>query len=177
MQLKPRFGLQTRKIEKAFGLKVEAGGVNRRPAWKKRGQPVHIVVIDGHGGGIGAVVVKCVRNRLGESVLIDALGTNSIATSRMMKAGANRGATGENAIVHSAADADLIIGSIAILMANAMMGEMTEKMAAAISSSRARKILIPLAQEGVTIVGVSEEPLPHLVDRAVEEIMEVLENV
>jgi len=138
---------------------------------------VRIVVIDGHGGGIGAVVIKGVRSRVGESVLIDALGTNSIATSRMMKAGANRGATGENAIVHSAADADLIIGSIAILMANAMMGEMTEKMAAAISSSRAEKILIPLAQEGVSIVGVSDEPLPHLVDRVVEKILEVLKDV
>jgi hypothetical protein len=140
-------------------------------------QSVRIVVVDGHGGGIGAVVIKGVRGRLGESVLIDALGTNCIATSRMMKAGANRGATGENAVVQSAAGADLIIGSIAILMANAMMGEMTEKMAAAISSSRARKILIPLAQEGVAIVGVSDEPLPHLVDRAVEKIMEVLEDV
>jgi hypothetical protein len=133
---------------------------------------VHIVVIDGHGGGIGAVVIKGVRSRLGESVSIDALGTNSIATSRMMKAGANRGATGENAILRSTAAADIIVGSIAILMANAMMGEMTEKMAAAVASSRARKILIPIAQEGVTIVGVSDEPLPHLVDRAVEKIME-----
>jgi len=129
-------------------------------------------VIDGHGGGIGAVVIKGVRSRLGESVSIDALGTNSIATSRMMKAGANRGATGENAILRSTAAADIIVGSIAILMANAMMGEMTEKMAAAVASSRARKILIPIAQEGVTIVGVSDEPLPHLVDRAVEKIME-----
>ncbi|HDR14842.1 MAG TPA: DUF3842 family protein [Desulfobacteraceae bacterium] len=133
---------------------------------------MHIVVIDGHGGGIGAVVIKGVRSRLGESVSIDALGTNSIATSRMMKAGANRGATGENAILRSTAAADIIVGSIAILMANAMMGEMTEKMAAAVASSRARKILIPIAQEGVTIVGVSDEPLPHLVDRAVEKIME-----
>jgi hypothetical protein len=139
--------------------------------------PVHIVVIDGHGGGIGAVVIKGLRNRLGESVTIDALGTNSMATSRMMKAGANRGATGENAIVHSAAGADLIIGSVAILMANAMMGEMTERMAAAISTSQARKILIPLAQEGVTIVGVSDEPLPHLVDRAVETRMKIIVNV
>jgi hypothetical protein len=138
---------------------------------------VRIVVIDGHGGGIGAVVIKGVRNRLGESVLIDALGTNSIATSRMMKAGANRGATGENAIVHSAGNADIIIGSIAILMANAMMGEVTEKMSAAVSTSQARKILIPLAQEGIVIVGVSDEPLPHLVDRAVVKILEVLEDV
>lgn len=138
---------------------------------------MRIVVIDGHGGGIGAVVIKGVRSRLGETVLIDALGTNSIATSRMMKAGANRGATGENAIVHSAGNADIIIGSIAIFMANAMMGEVTEKMSAAVSTSTARKIMIPLAQEGVVIVGVSDEPLPHLVDRAVEKIMEILEDV
>jgi hypothetical protein len=138
---------------------------------------VHIVVVDGHGGGIGAAVVKGIRSSLGETVRIDALGTNSIATSRMMKAGANRGATGENAIVRSSSTADVIIGSVGILMANAMMGEMTEKMAAAISSSSARKILIPLTQERVTIVGVSDEPLPHLVEQAVKTIKEVTGDV
>ncbi len=135
---------------------------------------MHIVVIDGHGGGIGTVVIKGIRNRFGESVSVDALGTNSIATSRMMKAGANRGATGENAIARGVAVADLIIGSISILMANAMMGEMTEKMAAAVATSKAAKILIPLAQEGVTIVGVGDEPLPHLVEQALEKIFDIV---
>ena len=132
------------------------------------------MVVDGHGGGIGATVVKGIRSRFGDSVHIDALGTNSIATSRMMKAGANRGATGENAIVRSSVYPDVIIGSVGILMANAMMGEMTEKMAAAISSSAAKKILIPLTQEHVTIVGVVDEPLPHLVQQAIGLIEEVV---
>lgn len=138
---------------------------------------MHITVVDGHGGGIGSALIKGIRNRFGETVHIDALGTNSIATSRMMKAGANRGATGENAIVRTCARADVIIGSIGILMANAMMGEMTREMAAAISSSPAEKILIPLTQEKIRIVGVSDEPLPHLVAQAVETIEEVAGDV
>lgn len=138
---------------------------------------MNITVVDGHGGGIGSAIVKGIRSRLGEKVLIDALGTNSIATSRMMKAGANRGATGENAVIRASLSADLIIGSLGILMANSMMGEMTEKMASAISSCAAKKIVIPLTQEKVRIIGVSDEPLPHLVEQAVRTIVEVLENV
>jgi len=85
-----------------------------------------------------------------------------------MKSGANRGATGENAIIQSSPRADIIAGPLAILAANAMMGELTPGMAEALSSSPATKILIPLTQEKVEIVGVSGEPLPHLVDRLVE---------
>ncbi len=139
--------------------------------------PLLVVVVDGHGGGMGAAVIKGLRHRFGETVHIDGLGTNSIATSRMMKAGANRGATGENAVVRAASRADVITGSIAILMANSMMGEMTERMATAISSSGAHKILIPLAQERIRIVGLCEEPLPHLVEKAVGAVKEIVENV
>ncbi len=131
-----------------------------------------IVVIDGQGGGIGATVIKAIRERLGHGVEVLALGTNSIATSRMMKAGANRGATGENAIVKTCPEADWIVGPLAIVLANSMMGELTAAMAAAVSSSPAKKILIPLTQEEVTIVGISGEPLPHLVEKAVEIIRE-----
>ena len=106
-----------------------------------------------------------------------ALGTNSIATSRMMKAGANKGATGENAIIQTSQIADVIIGPLAILTANAMMGEVTQEMASAVSSSQAKKILIPLVQEKVTIVGVTGEPLPHLVDKVVKIIQEMNEDV
>jgi len=82
----------------------------------------------------------------------------------MMKARANRGATGENAIVRMVPQADYIIGPISIVMANAMMGELTPLMAEAISSSPASKILLPLSQEKVSIVGVIPQPLPHLVE-------------
>ena len=128
------------------------------------------MVMDGQGGGIGRSIIKRLRDVFSEEVEILALGTNSVATSQMMKAGANRGATGENAIMRIAPEADIIIGPLAILMANSMMGEVTPGMSEAISSSKALKILIPLTQERVEIVGVSGEALPHLIDQAVEII-------
>jgi len=88
----------------------------------------------------------------------------------MMKAGANRGATGENAIVRTALEADIIIGPLAIIIADAMMGEVTPEMSKAIGSSKALKVLIPLTQERVEIMGLSVEPLPHLIDQAIEII-------
>ena len=129
-----------------------------------------LMVVDGQGGGIGSAIIKSLRDTIGYEPEILAFGTNSIATSRMLKAGANKGATGENAIVRTSPKVDLIIGPLAILMANAMMGEVTPKMAEAISSSKTRKILIPLTQENVTLIGVSGEPLPHLVTQAIRVI-------
>jgi len=128
-----------------------------------------ICVIDGHGGGIGSAVIKKLKEFLGESVEIIALGTNAIATAQMLKAKANRGASGENAIVQTAGKVDIIIGTIAVVMAHSMMGEITPRMAEAIASSPAKKILIPLSQENVEIVGVSYVPLPHLVETLIEE--------
>lgn len=132
-----------------------------------------LAIIDGQGGGIGATIIKSIRELLGNDIEILALGTNATATSRMMKAGANRGATGENAIVRTAHRVDLIIGPIAILIANSMMGELTPYMASAIASSKARKIILPLTQENITLVGVSTEPLPHLV----QQILHILKEV
>jgi hypothetical protein len=129
-----------------------------------------LMVMDGQGGGIGRAIIRRLREAFGEEVEILALGTNSVATSQMMKAGANRGATGENAIITTAPIVDIIIGPLAIIMANAMMGEVTAKMTEAISSSKALKVLIPLTQERVKIVGVSDEPLPHLIDQVLETI-------
>jgi hypothetical protein len=136
-----------------------------------------IMVMDGQGGGIGATIIKGLREILGTDSEICALGTNSIATSRMMKAGANKGATGENAIRISSRRADAIIGPMSILMANAMMGEVTPGMAEAVSSSPAAKVLIPLTQEKVKIVGTTGEPLPHLVNQVVQMIKEMNKNV
>jgi hypothetical protein len=136
-----------------------------------------IMVMDGQGGGMGAAIIKGLRAVISQEMEIWALGTNSIATSRMMKAGANRGATGENAIVHTSHRVDLISGPLAILMPNAMMGEVTPAMARAVSSSEAKKILIPLTQERVKLVGTTGEPLPHLVDQVVQDIKEMYENV
>jgi len=106
-----------------------------------------------------------------------ALGTNAIATTQMLKAGANKGASGENAICRTVMDTDCIIGSISITWANAMLGEITPKMAEAVTSSKAQKFYLPLSQENAEIIGVSKEPLPHLVQEVVKKIKEVMKNV
>jgi hypothetical protein len=137
-----------------------------------------ICVIDGHGGGIGATVIKALKEAHGESIELVALGTNAIAAAQMLKAGANRAASGENAIRRTTATADVIIGPIPIGWANAMLGEITPKMAEAIMSSPAPKIFLPLSQEAVILVGVSAEPLPHLVQQLVtKKLREVLPDV
>ena len=136
-----------------------------------------ICIIDGQGGGIGATLIKYLKDAYGESVVLIALGTNAIATAQMLKAGANKGASGENAICRTVFQVDCIIGPIAVTWANAMLGEVTPKIAEAVTSSQAIKILIPLSQESVKIVGVVNEPLPHLVQEAVEKTKEVMKHV
>lgn len=123
-----------------------------------------VVVIDGQGGGIGSTIIKKLREGYSEQIEIIALGTNAVATANMLKAGANRGASGQNAIVQTSRHADVIVGPISIVMANAMLGELTPSMAESITSSKARKILIPLSQENVVVVGVSSNPLPKLIE-------------
>lgn len=128
-----------------------------------------ICIIDGQGGGIGATLIKYIKEAYGESVDLIALGVNTIATAQMLKAGANRGASGENAICRTTALADVIIGPIAVSWANAMLGEVTPRIAEAVTSCPALKILLPLSQENVEIVGVQREPLPHMVLAVVED--------
>jgi len=133
-----------------------------------------IAVIDGQGGGIGSTIIKRLREVMGEDLEIIGLGTNAMATGAMLKAGANRGASGENAIVQTVKTVDILIGSISIVMANSMMGELTPRMAEAISSAPAAKYLLPLRMPDVEIVGASKEPLPHLVDQAIKRIQEII---
>ena len=128
-----------------------------------------IVVIDGQGGGIGSIIIKKLREGYAERIEIIALGTNAVATANMLKAGANRGASGQNAIVQTSRHADIIIGPISIVMANAMLGELTPGMAEAVASSKARKILIPLSQENIAVVGVSSDRLPKLIETMLAE--------
>ncbi len=139
--------------------------------------PARICVVDGQGGGIGATLVKYLKAAFGEQIEIIALGTNAIATVQMLKSGANKGASGENAICRTVQSADCIVGPMAISWPNAMLGELTPKMAEAIMSSPAKKVLLPLSQEQVDIIGLSREPLPHLVERSIEIIKEVVEHV
>ncbi|VAX30476.1 hypothetical protein MNBD_NITROSPIRAE02-1677 [hydrothermal vent metagenome] len=129
---------------------------------------MRIAVVDGQGGGIGSTVVKRLREEFGANVEILALGTNSAATSAMMKARANKGATGENAIIRNTGKVDVIVGPLSIVLANGMLGELTPGIAEAIASSVAKKILLPINQEGVEIAGVQREPLPHLIEKVVE---------
>ena len=130
---------------------------------------IRIAVIDGQGGGIGTAIIRKIKENYGQRAEVWALGTNAIATSQMMKARANRGATGENAICHCVEKVHVIVGPISILLSHAMMGELTPSMAQAIGGAAAPKILLPLTQESISIVGTVREPLPHLVDKLVPE--------
>lgn len=128
---------------------------------------MQIAVIDGQGGGIGKAIIERLRLELGDELPILALGTNALATSQMLRAGANEGATGENAIVFNAPKADVILGSIAVVAASSMLGELTPAMARAVAESPAKKVLIPLNHCNLYVVGVNSEPLPHHVGHAV----------
>jgi len=127
-----------------------------------------IGVIDGQGGGIGSAIIKKIKELYGETVEVVALGTNAIATAQMLKAGANRGASGENAIVQTTKSVDVILGPLGIIIAHAMMGEVTPGIAEGVAGSPAAKFLLPLTQEKVTIVGVARLPLPHLIEELID---------
>lgn len=131
-----------------------------------------IAVIDGQGGGIGSLIVKRLKEEFGERIEVIALGTNAAATTAMMKSRANKGATGENAIIWNSGRVDMITGPLSITFPNAMLGEVTSAMASAITSSRAKKLLLPLNQEGVDIAGITREPLPHLIEHLITGIKE-----
>jgi len=136
-----------------------------------------IAVIDGQGGGIGKHITKEIRSAFGDSVEILALGTNSIATLMMLRAGANEGATGENAIIQNVSKVDVITGTVAILAAHSMLGELTPAMAEAIGKSRAIKFLLPINRVGINIVGVKDEPLPHQIEKLISQLKEFKEVV
>ena len=137
-----------------------------------------ICVIDGQGGGIGAAILRALKDAYGETIELIALGTNAIAAAQMLKAGANRAASGVNAIVQTAPRVDVIVGAVSIGWAHAMLGEVTPRMAEAIMASPAPKLFLPLTQEAVHLVGLSAEPLPHLVQALVhKKLKEVLPDV
>ena len=135
-----------------------------------------IAVIDGQGGGMGKTIIERLRQVFGNELHIDAFGTNAVATSLMMKAGANEGASGENAIVVNAPKFDVIMGAIGIIAANSMLGELTPKMATAIAESKALKILLPLNKCNIQIAGVKGEPLPHYIEDAIIILKKYLED-
>ena len=134
-----------------------------------------IVVIDGQGGRLGKLLVEGVRARLPQARIL-AIGTNSLATSAMLKAGADLGATGENPVVRGVSDADGVLGPVGIVVANAILGEVTPAMAQAVGSCRGKKYLVPMNSCGVQVAGVAEQPLSAYVAQAVEALAQDLEG-
>lgn len=135
-------------------------------------QQLNIVIVDAQGGGVGRQLVAAVRQELPGS-RITAAGANSAATAAMLKAGADRGATGENAVVVACRRADVILGPVGIVIADAMLGEITPRMAAAVAQSGAKRILIPFDHCDNIIVGVPETSMKNLVRQAVDALLRI----
>ncbi|HIS69138.1 MAG TPA: DUF3842 family protein [Candidatus Gallacutalibacter stercoravium] len=133
---------------------------------------MHIVIIDGQGGGMGRALVERVRSVLPQAT-ITAVGTNSSATAAMLKAGAHQGATGENAARYNCQKADIVMGPIGIILANSMLGEITPGIAAAVSGCDAQKILIPVSKCHAHIAGLEELSFPQYLDQAISILQKI----
>ena len=132
-----------------------------------------VVIIDGQGGRMGRALVEEIHKLCPGQPLL-ALGANTTATAAMMKAGAAMGATGENPVLVACRDANIIAGPIGILMADALMGEITPAMAVAVGQSRAQKVLLPVNSNcGKIVVGVRDLTLSQIMDEAVEVLREL----
>jgi len=132
-----------------------------------------LVIIDGQAGRIGSQIIEQIKGRVADCEIY-AIGTNSIATAGMMKAGADMGGTGENSVIVSCRDADVIAGPMGILITDALVGEITAAMSAAIGRSKARKILVPINKCSVYVAGTQNLPMGELISAAVKEIIAVV---
>lgn len=132
-----------------------------------------IIIIDGQGGKMGKMLVEQLKQSLPE-IELTAIGTNSIATASMLKAGADFGATGENPVLVNCADADIIIGPIGIVIANSFLGEVTPAMAAAIGQSKAQKLLIPNNRCNTTLIGAQELPFSEYVSQTLQLLRQII---
>ena len=130
---------------------------------------MNILIVDAQGGGVGRQLVLAIRARFPDAD-ITAVGTNAAATSAMMKAGASRAATGENAVVVCSRKADVIAGAIGIVIADAMLGEITPRMASAVAQSAAKRVLLPVSHCDNIVAGVAGQTVARLVDAAVQEL-------
>lgn len=129
-----------------------------------------VLVIDGQGGGLGRQLVVAVRAAC-PAAAITAVGTNSTATAAMLKAGADHAATGENAVLVGCRNADVIVGPIGIVIADALFGEITPQMAVAVGQSRAKRVLVPVNQCDNIVAGLGEQPIAKLVHSAAAEVL------
>ena len=130
---------------------------------------MNILVIDAQGGGIGKQLVSAIKDNISGAV-VTAVGTNSIATSAMIKAGADKAATGENAVVVNSRKADVIVGPIGIVIADALLGEITANMAIAVSTSNAKRILIPVSHCDNIVAGAVNMNVSSLIQSAISEL-------
>ena len=135
-----------------------------------------VLVIDGQGGGLGRQLVSALAAACPEAELT-AVGTNSLAANAMLKAGASRAATGENAVVVNCRRADVIVGPIGIVIADALLGEITPAMAAAVCQSGARRVLVPINHCENYVVGVSDQPVSQLVAAAAQKVKELCSTI
>lgn len=132
-----------------------------------------VVIIDGQGGSIGKAVTERIKNLPCE---IYAIGTNTAATSAMLKAGAKYGATGENPVVVNVRDADVIVGPVGIIAADSLLGEITPRMAAAVACSRAKKILIPQSRCKIYVAGTPDMPMGEAIEAVVKAVERMVEG-
>lgn len=135
-----------------------------------------VLVIDGQGGGLGRQLVSALAAACPEAELT-AVGTNSLAANAMLKAGASRAATGENAVVVNCRRADVIVGPIGIVIADALLGEITPTMAAAVCQSGARRVLVPINHCENYVVGVPDQPVSQLVAAAAQKVKELCSGI
>ena len=135
-----------------------------------------VLVIDGQGGGLGRQLVSALAAACPEAELT-AVGTNSLAANAMLKAGASRAATGENAVVVNCRRADVIVGPIGIVIADALLGEITPDMAAAVCQSGARRVLVPINHCENYVVGVPDQPVSQLVAAAAQKVKELCSGI
>ena len=134
-----------------------------------------VLIIDAQGGGIGKQIVSVVKREF-PSLDITAVGTNSLATNAMLKAGADHVASGENAVIVGCRKADVIIGPVGIVIADAMLGEVTPRMAMAVGQSNAKRLLIPVNHCENIIVGVPDLCVSNLIEGVVEELREMMKE-
>ena len=138
-------------------------------------QPVNVLVIDGQGGGLGKQLVAALSTQCPE-IRLTAVGTNSLAANAMRKAGDPRAATGENAVVVNCRHADVIVGPIGIVIADALLGEIAPAMAAAVCQSGAKRVLVPINHCENYVVGVPEQPVSQLVSAAAQKVKALCEG-
>lgn len=137
---------------------------------------MNILIIDAQGGGIGKQLVSAVKKNMPD-VSVTAIGTNSAATSAMIKAGADNAATGENAVVVNSKKADIIIGPIGIVIADALLGEITPRMAKAVAQSPAKRILIPINHCDNIVVGVDDLNIGKLIQDVIGELQRICKKL